>query len=444
MRSAARCRPSEVSSFWTGRALGFITSQPLRVAAADRPQGPAARQPHRDARHREPGELRRVVVRRCASLGWFGALRRAGAAGGARRDRDLAGSPAPVVLHALALAYAASVVMFYVFARYRYPLVPFLLLFAAAPFDSRVRDSSRARSLRACERWRSAAVASRSPFFRNWPLLSPTLMLAITENNLGTALQEQRPLRRGDRALHERAIALQPDYAPAYNNLGAALRAAGRLDEAVARYRQALALKPDFASASYNLANALLEQGQAGDSAEQLPQRRSSRIRIRSRRTTTSASRWPPRATRAGAIAEFRAALAIDDRSVARASQSRQHAGRRRAARRRHGAPRARGAARAVGARSALRHRHDPAAGAELRRRRGAFEAALKHQPGLGRGAQQPRHRARPRRDASPRRSPTSNARSTLEPRLADARANRDQARAALKLATAYCTKATS
>ena len=44
----------------------------------------------------------------------------------------------------MALAYAASVVMFYVFARYRYPLVPFLMLFAAQPvaFDgARVRGA---------------------------------------------------------------------------------------------------------------------------------------------------------------------------------------------------------------------------------------------------------------------------------------------------------------
>ena len=36
------------------------------------------------------------------------------------------------VLYGMTLAYAASVVVFYVFARYRYPLVPLLILFAAA------------------------------------------------------------------------------------------------------------------------------------------------------------------------------------------------------------------------------------------------------------------------------------------------------------------------
>src|SRR5258708_33555699 len=36
------------------------------------------------------------------------------------------------ILHAMTVAYAASVVLFYVFARYRYPLVPLLIVFAAA------------------------------------------------------------------------------------------------------------------------------------------------------------------------------------------------------------------------------------------------------------------------------------------------------------------------
>src|SRR6185503_7115109 len=36
------------------------------------------------------------------------------------------------VVYALILAYAASVVLFYVFARYRYPLVPMLVIVAAA------------------------------------------------------------------------------------------------------------------------------------------------------------------------------------------------------------------------------------------------------------------------------------------------------------------------
>ena len=60
----------------------------------------------------------------------------------------------------------------------------------------------------------------------NWPMLSSTRMRAITETNLGTALHEAS---RYDEAVehYRKATALQPDYAPAYNNLGVTLRAPG-------------------------------------------------------------------------------------------------------------------------------------------------------------------------------------------------------------------------
>ena len=45
-----------------------------------------------------------------------------------------------------------------------------------------------------------------------------------------------------------------------YNNLGGALRNLGRLDEALASYRQALTLKPDFAQAHSNLGAVLHER----------------------------------------------------------------------------------------------------------------------------------------------------------------------------------------
>ncbi len=59
-----------------------------------------------------------------------------------------------------------------------------------------------------------------------------------------------------------RAIALMPDYAEAYCNLGNALQDLGRFDEAADRYREAIAIVPDFAEAHGNLGNALKQLGQ--------------------------------------------------------------------------------------------------------------------------------------------------------------------------------------
>ena len=309
--------PSEVSSFWTGRALGYITSQPVDWLKLTGRKVLLLfnRTEMLDTEAQESYEEFSIVLRVLSWVTHFGVLMPLAVAGVFLTWPD---RKRLWILHALALTYALSVVMFFVFARYRYPLVPFLILFAVAtlaPFDSK-QPSLRTLFLAQgnSKRWLAAAFMIGVAIFSNWPVLSSTLMMSITENNLGTALLERG---RYDEAIahNERAIALRPDYAPGYNNLGAALRAAGRLDEAVARYRQALELKPDFASASYNLANALLEQGKAGDSAasfrraiEQNPQS----VEAHNNLGIALANKGDV----AGAIASFRNAIAVDDRSV--------------------------------------------------------------------------------------------------------------------------------
>jgi tetratricopeptide (TPR) repeat protein len=305
--------PAEVSSYWTGRALGFITQQPGQwvqltgrkiLLLVNRAEMIDTESQESYAEYSMPLWV----------LGWVGhfgilvplALLGVMATWPDRRRLWL--------VHALALTYALSVVMFFVFARYRFPLVPFLIMFAATPFDAKAREHLARLFAQGSRRLPLIAALASAIALANVPLLSPTLMKAITENNLGTALLERKHYSEAV-THHERAIALMPDYAPAYNNLGAALRAAGRLDEAVARYRQALELKPDFASASYNLANALLEQGKAGDSAE------SFRRALRDNPNSVEAHNnlgiaLAGQGDAAGAMAEFRAALAIDDRSV--------------------------------------------------------------------------------------------------------------------------------
>jgi tetratricopeptide (TPR) repeat protein len=60
-------------------------------------------------------------------------------------------------------------------------------------------------------------------------------------------------------ASYSEAIALKPDYAEAYSNLGNTLNEQGRSEEAVARFRQAIEIKSDYAEAHFNLGNTLRE-----------------------------------------------------------------------------------------------------------------------------------------------------------------------------------------
>ena len=49
---------------------------------------------------------------------------------------------------------------------------------------------------------------------------------------------------------YEKALAINPDYAEAHNNLGNALRRLGKLDASVKSYKKAIAIKSDYAGST--------------------------------------------------------------------------------------------------------------------------------------------------------------------------------------------------
>jgi tetratricopeptide (TPR) repeat protein len=248
--------PGEVSRYWTDRALAFITTQPgawLRLLGTKTALLWNATE-MLDTESQETYAEWSATLRALGLVTHFGVLVPLALFGiwttWPRRSRLW-------VVYALTLAYAGSVVLFYVFARYRYPLVPFLVLFAAAGVAS-ARRFFRATPLpvAVC----AVITVGAAAVVANRPLLSPDLMRAISEHNLGAALQEAG--RLDDAAAHyRRALDIRPDYAPAHNNLGVVLRAQGQLPGAIDQYEQALRLYDDYPTARHNLANALRERG---------------------------------------------------------------------------------------------------------------------------------------------------------------------------------------
>jgi tetratricopeptide (TPR) repeat protein len=103
-----------------------------------------------------------------------------------------------------------------------------------------------------------------------------THTLACTESplahyNLGDALAAQG--KRDEAIPHfKQAIQLKPDYAAAYYNLGNALASQGELAEAIQYYQQALQLRPDSYEAHYNLGNALAGQGKLAEAIQHYEQ----------------------------------------------------------------------------------------------------------------------------------------------------------------------------
>jgi protein O-GlcNAc transferase len=83
---------------------------------------------------------------------------------------------------------------------------------------------------------------------------------AVAHNNLGNAL---KALGRVDEAMasHCAAAALDPGFAEAHVNVGLGLHGQGQLADAIGSYRAALVLKPGLPEAHFGLAMCLQEQG---------------------------------------------------------------------------------------------------------------------------------------------------------------------------------------
>lgn len=162
-------------------------------------------------------------------------------------------------LHLVLLVMCAGVVLFYVFARYRYPVVSVLLVFAGAGVVELVR-ASRARETRpvvvALAVGAIAAVASNAwrPYERDRALAAAYANSAVVQAG------------RGDHArsleLSRAAIELKPTSPEYWGNAGLAAMSLGRFDEAATAFRRSLELgAPDRARAHVRLALALARGG---------------------------------------------------------------------------------------------------------------------------------------------------------------------------------------
>jgi Tfp pilus assembly protein PilF/4-amino-4-deoxy-L-arabinose transferase-like glycosyltransferase len=169
-------------------------------------------------------------------------------------------------LYLFVLGYFASVILFYVFSRYRLPVVPFLIVFGAEALV-RLYGYVHVRSYRSLSF--AAAILLLVAIGVNFPLGSAYNPAAI--DNLGAIL-----LQMGDRntaeSLFRQVIAHNPEFADARDNLAVALMRKGDLAAATAELHAVVQLKPRQAGGYINLGNVLLRQGEYAGASENLRQ----------------------------------------------------------------------------------------------------------------------------------------------------------------------------
>ena len=161
------------------------------------------------------------------------------------------------LLYVLILALAAGVAVFYVFGRYRFPLVPPLVLFAgaaAAHFWQLFKSGA----------WRSSAAAISvfllGAVFVNWPMYAYSGAGAIGYNNLSNAFYKAGRVSEAT-ATALKAMELEPDHCVIPYNLGNLYAGQGQFDAAGKYFQEAVRLCPNYAEARVNYGQLLAERG---------------------------------------------------------------------------------------------------------------------------------------------------------------------------------------
>lgn len=197
------------------------------------------------------------------------------------------------LLHAMVLTMSVGVIAFYVFGRYRLPIVPLLILFAAA-------GAVEAAKAVAGRRWRSLAIAGAAVvvagLLATVPLFDPQQQLAgsfycwsnvlAEAGRTDEAIEVGRETVRRDPTMPEarynlctllssknefvdaiaecrKAVDLRPAYPKAWNNLGILLAMKGDRRGAAEAFIRALEQDPDDQAARANLELTLREASQA-------------------------------------------------------------------------------------------------------------------------------------------------------------------------------------
>lgn len=252
--------PGEVSSYWWSRSWSWIRAHPGAWLAL------LGKKVLLTWNHVELPDTESYEVYQDFSpwLRWssrvlgFGVLLTLAAAGMALAWRL---RPRPDLLYLLLFGFSASVAAFYVFARYRFPMVPILVLFAAQAIVSGW-DAVRAGVRRPAPL--PLAAAALGAAVAALPVVHGRSTQVLAYENLGGGLTKAGKYE-GAVALLRKAIDLDPRVPGPHYDLAVAFMKMGRTEDAASELEMTLRLDPDDARAHDNLGALLAERGNMRD-----------------------------------------------------------------------------------------------------------------------------------------------------------------------------------
>ncbi len=172
------------------------------------------------------------------------------------------------VYYGLIATMTAAVALFYVLARYRFPLVPLLMPFAGLGLSEIANIVRQAiRRARIGSFLPALVIATVVAVPANWPAQDERRLNAMALANLGTVLGTRGELAGAVHYL-ERALEGHPQSAEIHFNLGFALSLQGHHRAAIDHYRSALRWEPTLIHADYLLGVSLETVGEGREAID--------------------------------------------------------------------------------------------------------------------------------------------------------------------------------
>jgi tetratricopeptide (TPR) repeat protein len=169
------------------------------------------------------------------------------------------------VVHGLLLSMALSVAFFYIFARYRFPMIPLLALLAGAGIIEGMRLS---RTKLVARKIGALAVLVLAAGIVNSPAIGKPGPSAAGYNNLGNAFSKQGKMKQAMDSYHQ-ALRLEPNYGVAHYNLGNLLAQQGSFKDAERHFATAIKINSLHAEPYNGLGNIRARQGELESAVQQ-------------------------------------------------------------------------------------------------------------------------------------------------------------------------------
>lgn len=254
-------KPSQQSAYFTKKALRMIADDPVGYAGLLIKKLYLYAHGAEVLRNQEIYPFRQyswvlsILLWKCGIAFPYGIVFPLAMVGMVAAFRQRVSKAMPLVL--FVLSHIAALLLFFVAARYRINVLPFLLILGAYAVASLAEMAKGRRGPSLAGHGTLLAMLLVISNWRVGPM--PSVFNADAYYNLGVAyMKEGRPEAR---ETYEKALMLEPDYPEANSNLGAMLDQAGEHERAIECFNRVLTRYPDDVESNLNLGNALFNLG---------------------------------------------------------------------------------------------------------------------------------------------------------------------------------------